>query len=416
MHPQPTPHHGKPIALRRRGFLALATGAALVRGPRPLLAQPHVVRGWSGAADARSMGVMPGTDADMAPALNAAIEGMAKGGGTLRIAPGEYRLGGTVWLDSGLTLEGPSATLFADDRWQRNQQQIMVSRFALLANRRADATAITDRDIAVRGLGFAYRGFQHGDAHAIALRRVDGVQVIECRFRGGGNGTALLACRHTLVAGSFADGTRNCAFDHWEGTSDGEVRDCRATLDIGYGILFTGQGTARDNHQTAARLTARANVIEGSGVGIWVCSLSEHSAVTDVVLDRNTVRGGARTTNGIGATGAIHRIAITANRISGVQGGNPLFSRADVWNRPTDVVISGNTVQDSTPSARGIALIQALGDGVTVRGNRASGGSYRSLVWVDGTGVELADNHGDGLTSRFKYNAAAARAPRIADP
>jgi len=395
-------------ALPRRRFLATVAAT---------LALPHVARGWSGSVDAALFGVRADGVTDNAPALNAAIEAMAGAGGTLRLAPGRYRLGRTVWLKSGITLAGPGATLFADTRWVAGEAGARVSRYALLANRNAGAAGLTDRDIAVRGLGFEYGGPVRGDAHAVTFRRAEGITVSECQFSGGGNGTAFLACRATLVERCVSQGTVNCAYDHWEGSSDGIVRDSRAACRLGYGILFTGQGTARTDHQTAAGLQALNNRIETPGpAAIWVCSLSEGSAVTDVVVRGNHVQAGPQPGSGIGGTGAIRRMRLEGNTIEGMQGGNPLFSRTDKWHRPADIAIIGNRLVGCTMAPRNIALIQALGDRVTVTGNRATGGSYRSLVWADGEGVRLADNHGDGLTSRFKYNAAAARAPRIDDP
>jgi hypothetical protein len=399
--------------LGRRRMLGLVAAA---------LAVPHVARGWSGSVDARTLGLRPG-DGDAAPALQQAVDAMAAGGGTLRLAPGEYRLGRTVRLPSGILLDGPGAVLFeapggpGGEAWVRGAVEGRISRFALLANRHHAADALTDRDIALRRLTLEYRGPQRGDAHAIAMRQVEGVSVSECRFLGGGNGTAFLSCRETVVERCEARQTLNCAYDHWEGSSDGVVRDCFAHCATGYGILFTGQGTERDNHRDARRLLAQGNVIENpSTAGIWICSLSERSSVHEVALRGNTVRGGAGPCHGMGATGDVRAIVIDANTVEKVEGGNALFSRPDTWHRPRDIAITGNTVRDSTPSARSVALIQALGDRVTVRGNRAFGGRYRSLVWVDGEEVTLADNAGDGLTSRFKYNAAAAKGARIDDP
>jgi polygalacturonase len=390
---------------------------AAVLGGLALLCRPHLARGWSGVVEARALGARGDGVADDTAALNAAVEAMAPGGGTLRLAPGRYRLTRPLVLRSGITLLGEDATLFCDDGWVIPPAPHLVSFRSLVSNRGWAAERIEDADIAVRGVGFAYEGRQRGDAHALGLRQVRGILVAGCRFRGGGNGTALLACRDSVVEDCTSTGTLNCAYDHWEGTSDGVVRRCHAVCATGYGILFTGQGTAGDNHQHAARLLAHGNVIEGaSTAGIWVCSLSQGSQVTDVVLEGNTVHGGGTTPNGIGASGAVHRIAMRSNTITGIKGGSPLFSRPDRWNRPSGIEMTGNIIRDCQPSANTLALVQALGDEVRVTGTRATGGQHRSLVWVDGTGVRLADNRGDGLTSRFKYNAAAARAPVIADP
>ena len=355
--------------------------------------------------------------ADDAAALNAAIDEIAAGGGTLRLGPGRYRVSRPVVMRSGLTLLGEEATLFIDQRWIVAPLPHTISTLSLVTNRNWASAKLTDTEITVRGMGTAYEGRQRGDAHALGFRQVHGVVVAGCTFRGGGNATALLACRQTVVEDCVSHGTLNCAYDHWEGTSGGMVRRSRAVCATGYGILFTGQGTERGNHQAASRLTAHDNVIENpSTAGIWVCSLSEGSSVAQVVLERNMVRGGRVPAHGIGATGAIRDIAMRHNKVEQIEGGNPLFSRPDKWNRPVGIAMLGNVVRDCTPSTNSLALVQASGDRVSVTGTRATGGHYRSLVSADGTDVALADNRGDGLTSRFKYSVAAARAPQIADP
>ncbi len=187
---------------------------------------------------------------------------------------------------------------------------------------------------------------------------MEGALISECRFQGGGNGTAFLACRQTVVERCEARQTLNCAFYHWEGSSNGVVRDCIARCAHGYGILFTGQGTVSGDHRDARGMQARGNLIENPGTaGIWVCSLSEHSSVHDVVLTGNTVRGGAMPCHGIGATGDVRAIVIDGNVVKDVQGGNPLFSRPDTWNCPRDITITRNTVTNCTPTAQGVALI-----------------------------------------------------------
>jgi hypothetical protein len=209
----------------------------------------------------------------------------------------------------------------------------------------------------------------------------------------------------------------NCAYDHWEGTSNARVRNNVAVCGKGYGILFTGVGTDANDHRHAEDLIAENNRIEGSTeAGIWICSLSQHSSVSNVLVRRNTVVLGTGHGAGIGATGAVSGLRLIDNTVVRTRGGPALFTRPDKWNRPRDIAIVGNQLIDCETADVNQAAIQALGDTVVVQGNRASGGHYRSLVAVDGAAPLLDGNSGDGLTSRFKYDASRARGPRITDP
>ncbi len=392
--------------LSRRGFLGGIAG---------LLATPHIARGWSGVLDVP--GLRP--DADNSAALNDAVEQMAGGGGTLRLPHGRWRLSAPLRLKSGITLAGQDATLVADDRWTM-PRQTRVSRYALVTNRNEAADRPGDADIAVRELGFLYAGEQHGDAHALTFRQAHGLRIAGCRFEGGGDAVALLACRDAVTERCTAAATMNCAFDHWEGTSDALVRDCHATCRTGYGILFTGQGTRKGDDHTAERLTATGNTIENaSNAGIWVCTLSEHSVIAQVLLQRNTIRAGTAagagpTGAGLGATGDVRNLRILDNRVEGIAGPNAIFTRPDRWNRPRQVEIAGNQLIGCTTADANAALIQAFGDTIAVHGNRAEGGRFPSLVWVDGNDVRLSDNQGRG-TGR-KYRAEHGRVPMMADP
>jgi hypothetical protein len=182
-----------------------------------------------------------------------------------------------------------------------------------------------------------------------------------------------------------------------------------------YGILFTGVGTTSGDHERAARFKAANNrIYAATEAGIWICALSEHSSIDDVVLSNNYIYGGTKA-SGIGASGDVSNIIIENNTIEAIGGSNAIFVRPDQWNRPHDVQIVNNRMIDCMTDAPSVALIQALGDRVVVRGNSATGGSYPSLVWIDGKQCTLAANTGDGLQSGLKYRQDKAQAPLISD-
>jgi polygalacturonase len=323
-------------------------------------------------------------EADATAALNRAAQALPENG-VLYLPRGRYRITRPLALKSTTTLTGPEATIFSVADTSSSESHPLVS------NVGRDDAVIRDHDITVENIAFEYLGYVTGGSHAVEFRKVKGARIKGCRFSGGDNGTALLACFDTSVAGCVAQGTLNCAFDHWEGSSQCVVRDCVALCTEGYGILFTGAGTDPQDHQQASDLTATDNIIRfPTEAGIWACSLSQHSSVSNVMLYRNRVYGGARKTNGIGATGAVDNLRVSENVIAGVQGGQALFTRPDDWNRPRDIHFSDNRlVWCSAPDT---ALIQALGDDVEVTHNRAIGGHYPQLLLTDGRGVIARDN------------------------
>jgi polygalacturonase len=363
------------VMLPRRRLISAAMATAGVNYPltcRPLVANPP------------SFAALADGVTDATQALNAAAQDLPNNG-VLVLPRGRYRVTRPLLLRSTTTLIGPEATIFCVGDRDSSESHPLVS------NVGRNESVIHDHDIAVHDISFEYLGYVTGGSHAIEFRKVNGVRIKACRFSGGDNGTAILACRDTEVSDSVAQGTLNCAFDHWEGSSQCVVRNCMATCAEGYGILFTGVGTDPNDHQQATQLTATDNIVRSpTEAGIWVCSLSEYSSVSNICLSRNRIYGGAKRANGIGATGAIDNFQALGNYIEGVQGGQALFTRPDQWNRPRNVHLSYNRI--SWCSAAEVALIQALGDDVEVTHNRAIGGHYPKLLWTDGQHVAAEDN------------------------
>jgi len=117
-----------------------------------------------------------------------------------------------------------------------------------------NTTTLTDKDISVENIEFDYDTVVviGGGAHAIRFRAVDRPRVINCRFTGGENATAFLACRDTLVDECEAYDVINCFYDHWDGAISGTVRNCigRNTVDMAQGIQFTGTGSALEDRNS----------------------------------------------------------------------------------------------------------------------------------------------------------------------
>ena len=226
----------------------------------------------------------------------------------------------------------------------------------------------------------------------------------------------MLACRDTPVARCTSHGTLNCAYDHWEGCDNAVVTDCVVVCGKTYGILFTALGTELWDHHHGTRFKATNNrVYAATEAGIWIAALSEYSSINDVTVSGNYVYGGTKA-SGIGLTGDVRNAMVENNTFEAIQGSNPIFTRPDKWNRPRDVQIVNNHMINCVTDAPNVALIQALGDRIVVRGYSATGGSYPALVWIDGKQCALAANTGNGVRAGRKYNFAHAQAPVVADP
>ena len=377
-------------------------------------------RSWAatGDIDASKYGLDASGGTDVTEPLRAAAHAIPDSGGTLLLPPGQFRISGTIAVKSGTKVLGHGATLVADGGWHVDQRGTTGHSlgYAAIANISHAAVNLTDRSITIQGLSFDYNALSLGTAHAVSFRKAMAVQVLDCTFSGGGNATAMLACQNTLVARCTSHGTLNCAYDHWEGCDNSQVSDCVAVCKADYGILFTAVGTEPADHHRATRFKATNNRIYAAPqAGIWICTLSERSSIDAVVLSGNYVYGGTKG-SGIGATGDVGNITIENNTLEAIEGGNAIFIRPDKWHRPHDVQVIGNGMINCVTEDRNVALIEALGDRIVVRGNSATGGSYPSLVWIDGAQCTLANNTGTGARSRLKYRLDKAQAPVVSDP
>jgi hypothetical protein len=125
----------------------------------------------------------------------------------------------------------------------------------------------------------------------------------------------------------------------------------------------------------------------------------EHSSISRTRIVGNTAM--VASGFGIGLSGAVRDTLIEDNTVQGTRGANAIFSRPDRWNRPAKTKIIANKLVDCETSENGKAVIQALGDETVVRGNRATGGRYPALVWVDGADHVVDDNEGAGDARKY---------------
>ena len=108
-------------------------------------------------------------------------------------------------------------------------------------------------------------------------------------------------------------------------------------------------------------------------------------------------------------------VLIQGNVVEGVRGPPAIFVRPDRWNRPSDARIIANKLINISVRDQDIAAIQAVGERITVEGNRVSG-SYPHLVWAGGDEDQLVGNSGDPARTKVPYETHGAQHLRITRP
>jgi len=338
----------------------------------------------AGAVRLEAQGVRPDTGADVAAALNAVLARLAPGQALL-LQPGTYRLSAPLMVPPGVTLQGPQdaqgrplATLAQAHVFGQVRGHYLGT--VMNANWLADAGA--DRGIRLRALRIRH------ETMGVLLRRVEDAAIEGCEFEGGMDATAILAGRRTRVAHNLSRGTRNAAWDHWNGTEEAVVEDNIALLARGHGILFNAVDTKHEPN-TSRGFTARRNVVRGVGadaVGIWVSPLGRgggHIAGT-IEIEGNDIAApqpGVRSAGILVRAGDADLVVVRGNRVAGVRGYpaiavGPNSREEGASDRlPARVVVEGNDLRGNLVSRTG-GVLRAWGVAVEVRGNRQEGNGF----------------------------------------
>jgi hypothetical protein len=359
-------------------LLALWAGAAWGQDQGAPEWRPPVFPPPERAVRLAAQGVQPDTGADVAAAINAVLRGLGPGQALL-LQPGTYRLSAPLLVPAGVTLQGPQdkagqplATLEATHVFRGPGGQMPP----LVANAGWMAEAGADRGIRIRALRIRH------ETYGVMLRRVEDAAIEGCAFEGGMDATAILAGRRTRVAHNLSHGTRNAAWDHWNGTEDAVVEDNIAFIARGHGILFNAVDS-RNEPRTSRGFVARRNVVRGVGpdsVGIWVSPLGRGGGriAGTITIEDNDIAApqpGARSAGILVRAGDAELVVVRGNRVAGVRGYPAIAvgpnSREEGGSEalPARVVVEGNDLRGNLVSRTG-GVVRAWGVAVEVRGNR----------------------------------------------
>lgn len=332
----------------------------------------------------RDRGVLPDTGQDVAARVSAVLATLQPGQ-TLYLDRGTYLIGATVLIPSGVALQGPQ------DRNGRPLAELVQTRpfglwgllnLGLLMNANYRANEIQDRGIRVTAVRFRH------DSTGVLFRRVADVVIEGSTFEGGGDATAILAGRGSIVRHSHSTGTRNGAYDHWNGTEDATVTDSVALLATGHGILFNAVDTG-NAPRTSRGFTARRNIIRGVGadsMGIWVSPLGRGGGriTGTITIENNDIAApqpGARTGGILVRAGDADLVVVRGNRVEGALGypaiavGPNRAEEGGADRLPARVVVEGNDLRGNLVSRTG-GVVRAWGMAVEVRGNRQDGNGF----------------------------------------
>lgn len=348
---------------------------------------------------AKDFGALGNGVANDTTALQDALDAAALAGSELYIPAGTYMLAAPLVVSSNTTLrgDGPGTIL------KVNVATFPVTggSYGIVRNLNNAAVTLTDHDIVIEGVSFDYDTYTvpGGGAHAVQMRYVNRLRILNCTFRKGENATALLACRDTVVAFCHARDVENCGFDHWDGSGTAIVEGCvvRNTNMGGQGIQFTG--TASDlSARSSVDVTIANNHVYGidlaSSCGILVNGNAVGSSAYRARIIGNNV---SDCSIGIGLTGGGGQHIVIGNTIHACDEVGMIL-KEDVGGDggPSNCLVSNNMFVDCpiNPANFGLIAVTA-GAGHVFSGNKAVGGSYLYAYRVASgvTDCTIVDNY-----------------------
>jgi hypothetical protein len=319
-------------------------------------------------------------------AIQAALNAVPATGARVLWPPGNYIINATLLVSSHTFCYGPGATITAGAGFVSGS----TTNWAMMVNKNYPASPTNsytlDSDIHFHQLSFSYVNKQNvagGGTHAIRMRCVTRVTVIDCNFAYGNDGTAFIHCDDTAVEMCRATAMENAAFDHWEQPRSARVINNYATV-TGPAIpavLFNASDGTRTDARDAQSLIVMGNVFYGS-IGFDTLTTAGH--VYDVKISGNYIN---TTGPAIVARGGVVRTVIKENTLTGTSGTtSPIWIDTDGTLNPSDTMIAGNTIFGVTVTGAFAYAIRLLG-GATVSGNRVSGTYDYALSAASGTYV-----------------------------
>lgn len=372
------------------------------------------------AADIRNIadfGVVGDGTTDDKAAIQAALNAIPASGGTVFVPAKRYASSATLVIKSNTRLVCSQGATFVPTAGFTGTKIV-------LSNPNYAASVITDHDIAVEGCAFDLTNQNVGNAHAINFRMVSHVRIIRPQCLNGGDCTAMLATRDTVVQDGHATGILNACWDHWDASTDGSY-GTDGTVSGGYcesnhyGALITGTNTAASSAGVAQRYTINGGsyvMAAASQAGIWVNGIgAAGSGAANVRIIAPNITMGAGTAvcikvsgGGTADTQIISPSCVGASSLALVSS-----SGGDTGGLPRNTKIT-NALLDGVGNASQ-PLVQLFGTGDSIIGTTAVGGTYTYGITLAGTG-QFAANNAVPTGSSGVYSLGGATSWTVVDP
>lgn len=308
-------------------------------------------------------------------AIQSALNEVSTFGGTVIFPPGtEYKISNTLFVSSNTQVIGYNARIVPVP-----EVQWIGEFFFTFANKNHKASAITDEYLTFEGLTIDYVNLTSspdGSRHAIYVRKARNVRVISMNFLEGGDSVAFKATDDTLIQGCYAKGFKNCAWDHWEGPTNGKV--------IGNYAEATSYNEAQimnwnpDSDAPIQSGLVASNFIATGNIFVSTDTVSTPIQIEPLRADSTKVRNVTFTGNtlvncSLQMRGDIANAVVTGNSFSDTAGGGSVFNcYTFVGGTPLGVKFDGNAIANPTTSS-GFGVIRHEGTTGSVIGNVVTG-------------------------------------------
>tara|TARA_R110002124_G_scaffold186721_1_gene354174 strand:- start:197 stop:1939 length:1743 start_codon:yes stop_codon:yes gene_type:complete len=301
-----------------------------------------------------------------------------------------YVINRGIIVKSGTLVSGNNSTLKADAAYANT----LPLKYMIYNENHASETII-DKDITVENLNFDYDTITSGDGyHALYLRSVLRPICTLSTFNNGSNGTAFLKCSAGIVSHNKAFNVRNCGFDMWDSSSDGQMISnyVDSNGSGNQGIQYTADGTAGIG--TSSRALIAFNTVNGvaadPGVsGIIINSLAIGSAVVAADIIYNVV---SDCQISIVANGLVSDVLIESNKVYRSLNTSYLVN-TNTSGSPSQVRMLNNGVFDPVLTSEPIKV--KAGTGHLVTGNYTNSGltpAYNFAMLLESDNCVVKDN------------------------
>jgi hypothetical protein len=370
------------------------------------------VRGYGATGD--------GVTDDTAAVTAAASAVAANGGGVLYFPAGRYLMSNAIYLASNTTArgEGAASILIGSANWVLNGN-FPTGQYCFLTNVNAAASyasgTLTDHDITVEDLQFDYGAFASvstpdGSQHQVRFVHAKNITIRNCLFqvRGKSNAVALLGTYNTLIAGCSAYDFTNCAWDHWHSPSKSRVIGCYAeTVHSQQMVNWNPDGGATWVADDFILANCEFNVTGTVSVPIQIEPLQLGPGSTPGVVKDVVVQGNVFRNTGLAIRGATQNVVVSSNIFTDMLGGgNAVLCHSQFSGNPTNIVVTGNVINNPTTISGNLGVIFVATDSGMIANNTIMGSGYASYaITTQGFSPVVNGNYYSGVGN----NTAPAR-------